>query len=200
MWWCGCIHYERFLTFKAEVEERGMEFPPSSGEVATILVIHPEHAISDFIRLGLGYEGFRVESAELGEDGVEMAQRLHPTVIVIASQLPDMDGVDFCHMLGSNPRTWDIPLLVLAISGGEYDKADMLAAGASDYLSVPFDYYELVAHIRQLLHPLQRIPLSEDTSFIPAEWAMWMRRHRSLYDILSEWTNESLHHKLDPSD
>jgi len=89
---------------------------------------------------------------------------------------------------------------VLAISGGEYDKADMLAAGASDYLSVPFDYYELVAHIRQLLHPLQRIPLSEDTSFIPAEWAMWMRRHRSLYDILSEWTNESLHHKLDPSD
>lgn len=176
-----------------------MEFSQLSDEVTTILVIHPEHTISDYIHLGLGYEGFRVESAELGEDGVEMAQRLHPTVIVMASQLPDMDAIDFCRLLGSNPQTWDIPLLVLATSGREYDKIDILAAGASDYLSIPFDYYELVAHIRNLLHPLQRIP-SEEMPHIPAEWAMWMRHHRSLYDILSEWADESLHRKLDISD
>ena len=129
------------------------QVPASTEEQAsiTILVIDDDSNITELIRLGLKYEGFRVESGETGADGLVAAQRLNPALIILDILLPDLDGLEVCNRLRTNPTTRDIPILMLTSKDDVRDRVTGLQQGADDYLAKPFDFDELVARIRAIL-------------------------------------------------
>ncbi len=116
-----------------------------------VLVIDDEENIIDLITLGLKYEGFEVEAASEGEEGIAAAQRNNPILIILDWMLPDMDGLEVCRRLRTNPTTQDIPILMLTAKDDVVNRVEGLNTGADDYLTKPFDFEELVARIRAVL-------------------------------------------------
>jgi len=121
---------------------------------APVLVIDDEESIIDLIKLGLKYEGFEVVAASTGEEGIAAAQRTNPVFIILDWMLPDMDGLEVCRLLRSNPTTREIPILLLTAKGEVVNRVEGLNTGADDYLTKPFNFEELVARIRAILRRL----------------------------------------------
>jgi two-component system, OmpR family, response regulator MprA len=116
-----------------------------------VLVIDDEENIIEFIRLGLRYEGFQVESASNGEQGIVAAQRVNPDLIILDLMLPVIDGLEVCRRLRSNPITREIPVLMLTAKDEVRDRITGLRTGADDYLTKPFDFDELLERMRAIL-------------------------------------------------
>src|SRR5262245_18970923 len=101
------------------------------------------------IQRGLTAEGFAVEVAYNGEDGLHLAREGEFDVIVLDIMLPKVNGYEVCQRLRAE-GVWS-PILMLSAKDGEYDQADALDLGADDYLTKPFSYVVLVARLRALL-------------------------------------------------
>ncbi len=129
---------------------------------APVLVIDDEESIVDLIKLGLKYEGFEVVAASDGEDGIAAAQRTNPVFIILDWMLPDMDGLEVCRLLRSNPTTLDIPILLLTAKDEVDSRVEGLNTGADDYLTKPFSFEELVARIRAILRRLNHGATAEN--------------------------------------
>ncbi|MBN2555689.1 MAG: response regulator transcription factor [Anaerolineales bacterium] len=113
-----------------------------------ILVIEDEDRILEFIRRGLTYEGYQVETALDGSTGLELARDTAPDLVILDWMLPGMDGLEVCKRLRAGG---EIPILMLTAKDSVADRVDGLDAGADDYLVKPFDFNELLARIRALL-------------------------------------------------
>jgi two-component system response regulator MprA len=134
-----------------------------------VLVIDDEENIVEFIRLGLRYEGFQVESASDGEQGITLAQRINPELIILDLMMPGIDGIEVCKRLRDNPTTRDIPILMLTAKDDVRDRIIGLDAGADDYLTKPFDFDELMARIRAILRRQNRAKATGASSTSEAE-------------------------------
>jgi two-component system, OmpR family, response regulator MprA len=121
-----------------------------------VLVIDDEENIIEFIRLGLRYEGFQVESASDGEQGVTAAQRINPDLVILDVMMPGIDGLEVCRRLRDNPTTRDVPILMLTAKDEVKDRIIGLKTGADDYLTKPFDFDELLERIRAILRRQNR--------------------------------------------
>lgn len=130
----------------------GRETQPS----LKVLVIDDEESIVDLIKLGLKYEGFQVEAAFDGPEGLAAAQRIDPDLIILDSILPGVDGLEVLRQLRLNPVTLDVPVLMLTAKDKVQDKVTGLETGADDYLAKPFSFEEFVARIRAILRRQQR--------------------------------------------
>jgi len=122
----------------------------------TVLVIDDQANIIEFIKLGLKYEGFLVESATDGPQGLAAAQRGNPDLIILDIMLPGIDGLEVCRQLRANPTTRDIPIMMLTAKDDVHDRIAGLDTGADDYLTKPFSFEELVARIRAILRRQNR--------------------------------------------
>jgi two-component system response regulator MprA len=131
--------------------------PPAADKRPLLLVVDDEQSIVDFIRLGMRYEGFRVEDADDGVSGLDMAQRLRPDLIVLDVLLPGMDGIEVCRRLREFEATADIPILMLTAKDEVRDRVAGLESGADDYLTKPFSFEELAARVKALLRRQQRV-------------------------------------------
>lgn len=129
--------------------------------LSKVLVIDDEKNIIEFIHLGLKYEGFAVESASDGPEGLAAAQRINPDMIILDWMLPGMDGLEVCRRLRTNPTTRDIPVLMLTAKDEVQDRVAGLETGADDYLTKPFSFDELVARIRAILRRQKRSKAEE---------------------------------------
>jgi len=129
---------------------------------APVLVIDDEESIVDLIKLGLKYEGFEVVAASDGDEGIAAAQRTNPVFIILDRMLPDMDGLEVCRRLRSNPTTVDIPILLLTAKDEVGSRVEGLNTGADDYLTKPFSFEELVARIRAILRRLNHGATAEN--------------------------------------
>ncbi|MGC2520969.1 MAG: response regulator [Burkholderiales bacterium] len=113
-----------------------------------VLVIEDEPQIRRFLRTSLDAEGFDVEEAGSGKDGLVMAANCRPEVVILDLGLPDMDGVEVIRRL----REWcAVPVIVLSARAQEKDKVAALDAGADDYVVKPFGIGELLARLRVAL-------------------------------------------------
>ncbi len=128
-----------------------MQTRQNNGPIAPVLVIDDEESIVDLIKLGLKYEGFEVVAASEGEEGIATAQRTNPIFIILDWMLPDMDGLEVCRRLRSNPTTQAIPILLLTAKDEVGSRVEGLNTGADDYLTKPFSFEELVARLRAIL-------------------------------------------------
>ncbi|MBW1901530.1 MAG: response regulator transcription factor [Deltaproteobacteria bacterium] len=114
-----------------------------------LLVVEDEKKVSSFIKKGLGEEGYAVDVANDGEEGLYMAlDRVHD-LIILDIQMPKMDGLQVLQVLRKEKVT--TPVLLLTVRATIEDKVMGLDSGADDYLTKPFAFQELVARIRALL-------------------------------------------------
>jgi len=114
-----------------------------------ILVVEDEEGISTSLKRGLEADGFAVDIADNGLDGLWMAQNNPYAVIVLDIMLPALNGFVVCRRLREEDN-WT-PILMLTAKGGELDEAEGLETGADDYLRKPFSYVVLLARIRNLI-------------------------------------------------
>jgi two-component system response regulator MprA len=113
-----------------------------------VLVIEDDAAVSGFLRRGLTYEGFLVDAAKDGAQGLIMAQDQPPDLVILDVMLPGIEGTEVCRRLKARH---DIPVLMLTARDAVADRVKGLDAGADDYLVKPFAFEELLARMRALL-------------------------------------------------
>jgi two-component system, OmpR family, response regulator len=114
-----------------------------------VLVVEDEKRLAAGLRKGLEAEGFAVDVALDGADGLWMATEHAYDAIVLDILLPGMNGYKVCATLRQN-GVWT-PILMLTAKDGEWDEVEALDTGADDYLTKPFAYAVLVARLRALL-------------------------------------------------
>ncbi|HLG69413.1 MAG TPA: response regulator transcription factor [Chloroflexota bacterium] len=115
---------------------------------ARVLVVDDEADIRNSVRRGLQAQGFDVETAVDGIDGLARIERWRPDVVLMDLAMPRMGGISAIQEL----RTWsDVPVIVLSVMGEEGEKVRALDAGADDYLTKPFGIQELGARVRVAL-------------------------------------------------
>lgn len=119
---------------------------------AKILVIEDEERIRQFLQRGLSFEGYRVETAEDGQTGLELARENPPDLVLLDLMLPGIDGLEVCRRLRAAS---DVPILMLTAKEAVDDRVAGLDAGADDYLVKPFAFDELMARVRALLRRAQ---------------------------------------------
>ena len=114
----------------------------------TILVIDDEPQIRRVVRHALEADDARVLEAATGREGLDVAAAARPDLIVLDLGLPDLAGLDVCRDI----RAWSsVPLLVLSARHSDREKAELLDAGADDYVTKPFSTLELQARVRAQL-------------------------------------------------
>jgi two-component system, OmpR family, response regulator MprA len=119
-----------------------------------VLVIEDDDAISDLLRRGLTYEGYKVSVAPDGVTGLRMARDAPPDLVVLDLMLPGLDGLEVCRRLRAAD---DVPILVLTARGTVSDRIAGLDSGADDYMVKPFSIDELLARVRALLRRKQPV-------------------------------------------
>ncbi|HET8755192.1 MAG TPA: response regulator transcription factor [Solirubrobacteraceae bacterium] len=120
-----------------------------------ICVIEDEDVIAGAVAKRLKAEGFAVEIASDGPDGVALCDRTRPDLVVLDLMLPGLDGLEVCRRI---QRNRPVPVLMLTARDDEADVLVGLGVGADDYMTKPFSPRELVARIRALLRRVQRRP------------------------------------------
>jgi two-component system OmpR family response regulator len=135
-----------------------------------VLVVEDEGPLAAGLRDGLEAEGFAVDVASDGLDGLWMARENPYDAIVLDIMLPGLNGFRLCATLRQEGN-WT-PILMLTAKDGELDEAEALDTGADDYLTKPFSYVVLLARLRALLRrglPERPVVLEAgDLTFDPA--------------------------------
>jgi len=140
-----------------------------------ILMIEDDRHLAASLRRGLRADGFAVDIAGDGSEGLWMAQEGAYDAIVCDIMLPGMSGYKVCAELRS-AGDWT-PLLMLTAKVGELDEAEALDTGADDFLSKPFSYVVLLARLRALLrrggHERPAVLQAGDLRLDPAAHRVW---------------------------
>ncbi|HEY9640703.1 MAG TPA: PAS domain-containing protein, partial [Coleofasciculaceae cyanobacterium] len=125
--------------------------------IGTILVIDDDAAVRELMARYLTKEGFRVETAVSGDEGLSLAKILRPDAITLDVLLPHMNGWQVLSSLKADPDLADIPVVVMSMVD---DKNLGFTLGAADYLTKPIDYKRLTRLLDQYCpHPLSDRPL-----------------------------------------
>ncbi len=114
-----------------------------------LLVVEDEKKVARFIKKGLEEEGYAVDVAPDGEEGLAMALDGVHDLLILDIHLPRMDGLGILQELRKKKVT--TPVLLLTVRAAIEDKVLGLDAGADDYLTKPFAFQELLARVRALL-------------------------------------------------
>lgn len=116
-----------------------------------ILIIEDHLDMIEILKKELTSHHYRVRVAVDGETGLAEATRRPPSLVILDLMLPGIDGRETCRLLKNDPRTQQIPVIILTALAEETSRIEGLESGADDYLSKPFSLRELVARIRALL-------------------------------------------------
>jgi two-component system OmpR family response regulator len=114
-----------------------------------VLLVEDDRKIATIVKRGLDYEGFSVEVSFDGSDGLWRATEYHYDALILDLMLPGCSGFEISKKL-RDQGDWT-PILVLTAKDGEFDETRALDSGADDYLTKPFSFPVLVAHLRALL-------------------------------------------------
>ncbi|OGK23468.1 DNA-binding response regulator [Candidatus Roizmanbacteria bacterium RIFCSPLOWO2_01_FULL_37_13] len=114
-----------------------------------ILIVEDERRLSNVVKKGLVEEGFAVDQAFDGEEGLYLAESESYDLIILDLMLPKIDGLEVCRQL--RKKKIKIPILMLTAKSKIEDKVKGLESGADDYLAKPFAFSELKARIQALI-------------------------------------------------
>ena len=121
-----------------------------------ILIIEDEADLVKGLKLNLVDEGYEVDWASDGREGLRMALEEAPDLVILDIMLPGMNGLDICREL--RQKKANIPVIMLTAKGEEVDKVVGLEIGADDYMTKPFSVRELLARIKAHLRREKREP------------------------------------------
>jgi two-component system OmpR family response regulator len=114
-----------------------------------VLLVEDERRLAATVRQGLIEDGFAVDTASTGPDGLWAATEHRYDVVVLDIMLPGLNGYEVCRRLRA-AAVWT-PVLMLTAKDGEFDEADAFDLGADDYLTKPFSFVVLAARLRALI-------------------------------------------------
>ncbi|MBP1317414.1 response regulator transcription factor [Herbaspirillum sp. WGmk3] len=114
-----------------------------------ILIIEDDARVADFLSRGLRAEGYRVQHARTGPDGLQLAREGEHALLLLDVMLPGMTGLELCQTLRAECN--HVPILMLTALSDVDDRVAGLRLGADDYLTKPFAFEELLARIEALL-------------------------------------------------
>lgn len=118
-----------------------------------ILIIEDDEKISRLIEMELKFEGFEVEKAFDGREGLNKVTTEKPDLVILDLMLPRMNGIEVCKRVREFSQ---VPIIILTAKDGITDKVIGLDYGADDYMTKPFENEELIARIRALLRRTTR--------------------------------------------
>ena len=116
-----------------------------------ILVVDDEPDAVELIEFNLKASGYEVATAADGEEALQKARALLPSLIILDLMLPEVDGMEVCKILRRDQRTQNIPIIMLTAKAAEIDRVLGLELGADDYVTKPFSPRELVLRVKRLL-------------------------------------------------
>lgn len=120
-----------------------------------ILLVEDETTLAETLRYNFEREGYAIELAMDGIQGLELARRESPDVIILDIMLPRLDGFSACRILRQESN---VPIIMLTARQDEVDRIAGLELGADDYISKPFSLGELFARVRAILRRTERQP------------------------------------------
>lgn len=124
--------------------------------VPEILIIEDDRDIAESLEYNLAKEGFKVSKAYDGAQGLKSAETKLPALILLDLMLPIFDGLEVCRRLKKNPKTAQIPIIMLTAKGTETDKVVGLEVGADDYIVKPFSIKEVIARTKAVLRRYEK--------------------------------------------
>lgn len=120
-----------------------------------ILLVDDEADILEFLGYNLAREGYRVEKARDGKQAIRMAREFRPHLIILDVMMPEMDGMETCHVMRNMPELKDPLIVFLTARGEDYSQMAGFDAGADDYITKPIKPKIFLSRIQALL---RRIP------------------------------------------
>lgn len=120
-------------------------------EPRTIVLADDDPDIRMFLEVTLSIAGYQVHTARDGREAVDKAREVATDLVLLDVMMPRMDGIEATRLLRDDPRTSDIPIILVTAKAMGMDKVAGLQEGADDYVTKPFDPDELVARIEAAL-------------------------------------------------
>ncbi|MGE0341161.1 MAG: response regulator [Xanthobacteraceae bacterium] len=178
---------------------------PMTKNNPAVLVVDDEAQIRRFLRAGFEMDGFSVQDADNGNDGIKNATMRPPDLVILDLALPDIDGSEVLARL----RTWsNVPVIVLSVRSSEDEKVKLLQMGADDYVTKPFGMAELLARSHAAIRRHTRnqsgdpvvnlgrlsIDLANRAVFIDGERLSLTRKEFRLLQILAQHAGNVVTH------
>ncbi len=126
-----------------------------------ILVVDDDEDILELVSYNLTKAGYKVAKATTGEEALKAARTKVPDLILLDIMLPGLDGFEVCNTLKRDPRTTNVPVIMLTARGEEPDVVAGLEMGADDYITKPFSPRVMLARIRAVLRRKTLAPAEE---------------------------------------
>ena len=133
---------------------------------AKILIVEDERDIADLLRYNLQEAGFKTDYVRNGADALQQAVEKTPDLILLDLMLPEVDGMIVCRLLKNDPRTKNIPIVMVTAKTEEKDRVAGLELGADDYIIKPFSPREVVLRVSAVLRRIQIGKQAESTKQI----------------------------------
>lgn len=131
----------------------------------TVLIVEDEPAQREVLVYNLEAEGYRVCTAETGEEALMLVAEENPDLVVLDWMLPELSGIEVCRRLRARPETRAVPVIMLSARSEEADRIRGLEIGADDYMVKPYSIAEMIARIRTQLRRTRPATVGERLSW-----------------------------------
>jgi two-component system phosphate regulon response regulator PhoB len=152
----GCLgHFpadeREHLKKKAAAAPQPRRSRPSRPPAVRLLSIEDDVAMGQFLKAVFAAQGFTVELAGDGVEGLKLARKRRPDLVILDLLMPYKNGFEVLRELKAHPETQGVPVIILSSNSREEDIVKALNAGADDFVVKPFRARELVARARKVL-------------------------------------------------
>lgn len=152
-----------------------------------VLVVEDDNDMREYIISGLK-DRYQVSEASNGQDGLKMAKKEIPDIIISDWMMPIMNGIDLCEKVKSDLRTCHVPLILLTAKAGMESQMEGIETGADDYIQKPFNMTYLLARIHNLIEQRERLKkvYLQQKSLEPSEITVTSLDEKFLSDVMEQ--------------
>lgn len=134
--------------------------------MARVLVVDDERSVCEVIKLQLAEEGFDVEIAYDGREGLQKVASFTPDVVLTDVLMPIINGIDMCRQIKENPDSRFVPVMLMTTMADRAKRLLALEAGADEFLNKPIDSVEMMTRLRALIRMKKLVDQLEDSKNI----------------------------------
>jgi len=138
-------------------------------EKSSILIVDDEPHVVNLVKLSLTKDKFTIREANSGMEALELLQKHKPDLIILDLMMPGMNGYEVCEELKKDPKTSNIPVIILSAKSQLADKLEGMDCGAEDYITKPFDPMELEARVNMALRKIDSEDSKHPITGLPTE-------------------------------
>ncbi len=117
----------------------------------TVFIVEDDYDIAEVLRFNLEHKGYKVLWEENGENAYERIIKDVPDLLILDIALPGISGIEVCRYLKNNPKTKNIPIMILTAKIKKEDREASLAAGANAFITKPFTLKEVLNKVSKLI-------------------------------------------------